>query len=146
MARLLKKLAVLLFVVAGISGMTNSADAALAIIGNPANSLEGISVTDVAMIYLGKSDELPNGETAAAVDQYRGSPVRAEFYRKVVGMSQDRLDAYWSRIIFSGKGNPPRVVGGNKAVIRWVAAHRDGIGYVSGVVLNRSVKVLLIIP
>ncbi|MDA8362655.1 MAG: phosphate ABC transporter substrate-binding protein [Gammaproteobacteria bacterium] len=146
MARLLKKFAVLVLVVAGLSGVMNVANAALAIIGNPANPLEGISAADVAMIYLGKSDEFPDGQKVTAVDQYRHSPVRTAFYQKVVGMSQDRLKAYWSKVIFSGKGHPPREVGGNEAVKRWVATHRDGLGYVDGKVLDHSVKVLLIVP
>ncbi len=146
MARLLKKLAVLVLVVVGFSGMMNAANAALAIIGNPANPLEGISAADVAMIYLGKSDEFPDGRRAVAVDQYRRSPVRAEFYRKVVGMDPVRLKSYWSKLIFSGRGEPPRAVGGNEAVKRWVARHPDGIGYVDGKALDHTVKVLLIVP
>ena len=145
MARLLKKLAVIVLVV-GFSGMMNAANAALAIIGNPANPLEGISAADVAMIYLGKSDEFPDGRRAVAVDQYRRSPVRAKFYRKVVGMDPVRLKSYWSKLIFSGRGQPPREVGGNEAVKRWVARHPDGIGYVDGKVLDHTVKVLMIVP
>ncbi len=146
MVRLLKKLAVLLLVIAGFSGAMNVANAALAIIGNPANPLEGISAADVAMIYLGKSDEFPDGRRVVAVDQYRHSPVRAEFYRKVVGMGPVEIKSYWSKLIFSGKGQPPQNVGGNEAVKRWVASHPNGLGYVDGKVLDRTVKVLLIVP
>ncbi len=146
MVRLLKKLAVLVLVVAGFGGMMNAANATLAIIGNPANPLEGMSAADVAMIYLGKTDEFPDGRKVVAVDQYRHSPVRADFYRTVVGMDSLRLKSYWSQRIFSGRGHPPNVVGGNEAVKRWVATHPNGLGYVDGKVLDHSVKVLLIVP
>lgn len=146
MARTLKKLAVLLCVLAGTAGMACPADAALAIIGNRANPLEGISASQVAMIYLGKSTEFPDGHRVVAVDQYRRSPARAEFYHKVVGMGEDRVKAHWAKYMFSGKGEPPQAVGGNEAVKRWVARHPDGLGYVDGKALDPSVKVLLIVP
>ncbi len=145
MSKLSNKFAVLLAVVAFL-GIVGPASAALAIIAHPSNPLEGITADQVAMIYLGKTDRFPSGQRAVPVDQSEGSAERAKFYRSVVGKDPTELTTYWSKLIFTGKGQPPREIGNDEAVKQWVASHPNGLGYVDGNVLDRTVKVLLIIP
>ncbi|MEZ5435291.1 MAG: hypothetical protein R3E67_01295 [Pseudomonadales bacterium] len=56
------------------------------------------------------------------------------------------LNAYWSRMVFSGQGQPPKKVADDAAVLALVRANPNLIGYVDAVSLNNSVKVLLRIP
>lgn len=144
MSKLTNKIAVLI-AFAAILGVT-SAHAALAIIAHPSNPLEGISADNVAMIYLGKTDRFPDGQRVVPVDQDESSAARKKFNEKVVQKNPTELATYWSKLMFSGKGEPPKVVGDDEAVKEWVASHPNGLGYVDGRVLDRTVKVLLIIP
>ncbi|MHB8454493.1 MAG: type 2 periplasmic-binding domain-containing protein [Acidiferrobacterales bacterium] len=145
MSKLSRKIAVLL-AVAAFLGVAGPASAALAIIANPSNTLEGISANQVTMIFLGKTDHFSNGQPAVPVDQNQGSPVRAKFYRNVVQKDPTELTTYWSKLIFTGKGQRPQEIGNDEAVKQWVASHPSGLGYVDGSVLDRTVKVLLIVP
>ncbi len=145
MSKLSRKITVLL-AVAAFLGIAGPASAALAIIANPSNALEGISAEQVTMIYLGKTDHFSNGQPAVPVDQNQGSPVRAKFYQNVVQKDPTELTTYWSKLIFTGKGQPPQEIGNDEAVKQWVASHPNGLGYVDGRVLDRTVKVLLIVP
>lgn len=122
------------------------AHAALAIVAHPSNNAAGITLEEAEQIWLGKSRELANGRRVAPVDQGAGTASRAKFYKSVVKKDERELKAYWSKLIFTGKGQPPREIGDDAAVQAWVASHPDAIGYVDGKFVNSSVKVLLIVP
>ena len=120
--------------------------AALAIVAHPSNSVSGISADDAQRIFLGKNGEFANGRRAAPVDQSPGTASRTKFMKSVIHKSEDELKGYWSKRMFSGKGQPPREVGDDAAVKAWVASNPDAIGYIDGKLMDGSVKVLFIIP
>lgn len=141
----LKKIAVLAGALA-LAAAGSAAHAALAIIAHPSNPAAGVTAEEAEQIYLGKSRALANGHRITPVDQTVGTASRVKFYRSVLKKDERELKAYWSKLIFTGKGQPPREVGDDAAVQAWVASHPDAIGYVDGKFVNSSVKVLLIVP
>ncbi len=126
--------------------VSTPAHAALAIIVNPGNTMAGITAEQTADIFLGKVGVFPNGQRAMPVDQTAGSPARRKFYHSVVKKEGSDLKIYWSKLLFTGKGQPPNEIGDDAAVKSWVADNPEAIGYVDGKFVDKSVKVLLIIP
>jgi ABC-type phosphate transport system substrate-binding protein len=129
-----------------LATVTTVANAGLAIIAHPSNPTTGITADEAARVYLGKTRTLSSGAQVTAVDQGAGSASRDKFYKSVVQMDDRAVKTYWSKLLFTGKARPPQEVGGDEAVKEFVARNPDAIGYVDGAVLDRSVKVLLIIP
>lgn len=76
------------------------------------------------------------------MDQAENSPVRAEFNDKALGKNASQLKAYWSRLIFTGKGTPPKESGNDADVVALVAQNPNMVGYIDESALNDSVKVL----
>lgn len=99
----------------------------------------------IAAVFLGKAKTLPNGTAVVPLDQEEGEKVRDEFYIKVTKKSPAKLKAYWSRLIFTGKGYPSKVVSGDSQVLSRVSSDPHTIGYVSGDTDTSGVKVLLTI-
>ena len=122
------------------------AQAALAIIVHPSNSLSGITADEAADIYLAKVGVFPNGKRAIPVDQKSSSPANKKFYKTVIKKEESALRVYWSKLLFTGKAQPPREVGEDADVKSWVANNPEAIGYIDGKFVDSSVKVLLIIP
>lgn len=122
------------------------AQAGLAIIAHPDNTLVGISKDDIRDIYMGKSKSFPGGGSVVAVDQEAGSAAREKFNSDVLQMNDRKRKAYWSRLIFTGKGKPPRTMDNDEDIRDWVASEPKGLGYIDGSKLNDKVKVLLILP
>jgi ABC-type phosphate transport system substrate-binding protein len=120
--------------------------AEIAVITNPDVKEIGLSKEKLADIYLGRKNSYSDGTSIDPVDQSEDSAIRNKFYQSVVGMSNSEVNRYWSRLRFSGKGTPPRIITGDQAVRDWVASHPGAIGYIDGKYLNNSVKVVLIIP
>lgn len=107
---------------------------------NPVTTLSKPQIVD---IFLGKARQFPDGRPAVAVDQVEGSPIRDEFYREFSGQSPAQIKAYWSKIIFTGRGQPPPEVSNDVEVKKFIAKHPDAIGYIDQKLADDSVKVIL---
>ena len=104
------------------------------------------SANVVSDIFLGKAKTLPSKTKVTPIDQEEDEAPRDEFYSKVVGKDASQLKAYWSRLIFTGKGQPPRSYYDDDEVIEMVMDNPNLIGYVSGDADTSGVKVLLTTP
>jgi ABC-type phosphate transport system substrate-binding protein len=126
--------------------LASVSQAEIAIIVNNSVSVPSISVDVAANIFLGKVNELPGGIRMVPIDQEDGQKAHAEFYNKVVKKDAAQLNAYWSRLIFTGKGEPPKKMADNADVLALVAVNPNIIGYVDATAVTSSVKVLLRVP
>lgn len=135
----------ILIAIAALCGMSGVAQASVAVIGNTSNT-DTLNDEQVVRIFLGKTREFPSGKSAKAIDQNEGSPARQEFYSKVVKKDETALKAYWSNLIFTGKGTPPNAVGDDAAVKKFVQSNPDAIGYIDSKAVDSSIKVLLNVP
>jgi ABC-type phosphate transport system substrate-binding protein len=86
----------------------SSSFAQVAVVASPKNAAASMTAEQVSSIFMGKSNTLPSGATALAVDLPEASPVREQFYSKVAGKSGAQVKAAWSRLVFSGKATPRR--------------------------------------
>lgn len=131
----------MLFATTALAATNSPAEVVIVVSAN--SSVANLSVSQIARIFLGKTGSFPNGIIAEPLDQAEGTGIRNEFYAKVTGKSPVQLNAYWSKIIFSGDGQPPRLVSGNEAVKKAVAADPNAIGYIDKSAVDNSVKILL---
>lgn len=60
----------------------------------------------VANIFLARTKQYPNGEKAIPVE-IKGSDMRTGFYQTISGKTPTQLNAYWTTLVFTGKGKPP---------------------------------------
>jgi ABC-type phosphate transport system substrate-binding protein len=102
-----------------------------------------LSANQVADIFLGKANRFPDGGQAVPIDQAEGSAARDAFYARVTGKSAAQMKAHWSKIIFTGRGQPPRQVANSLEARKRVAGDPKAIGYIESDLVDGSVKVLL---
>lgn len=125
----------------GFALATSVASAEVVVIVNSAASLNSATADDVAQVFLGKRTNI-GGVDLVAVDQSEGSASRNTFYDKVVQKNGSQLNGYWSRLIFTGKGAPPKQVGSDAEVAEAVAEDEEAIGYVDSTAIIEGVKVI----
>ncbi len=111
--------------------------------GNQALTLRQNQVAD---IFLGQSGHFPDGREVVALDLGIGSAIRDEFYVKVAAKTPALLKAYWTKMIFTGRRQPPREVSDSIAVRKLVAANPNLIGYIDRSAFDSSVKAVLLVP
>jgi ABC-type phosphate transport system substrate-binding protein len=98
----------------------------------------------LAEIFLGKTAHFPNGTQAVPIDQSEGTPARDEFYTWITGKSAAQMKAYWSRIIFTGRGQPPRSVPNSTEARKLVAANPNAIGYIEPKLVDETLRVVTV--
>jgi ABC-type phosphate transport system substrate-binding protein len=102
-----------------------------------------LSKAQVADIFLGKATRFPDGTKAMPIDQAEGSAVRDEFYDKVAGKSAAQIKAYWSKIIFTGRGQPPPNVSDAVEMKKRLVENPAAIGYIDRDSVDESVRIVL---
>lgn len=113
------------------------AAAELVVVAGAASGAAGLSKEQVADVFLGKNPSL------TPVDQAESSPLREEFYTKVVGKSAAQAKSYWSKLAFTGKGTPPKEMASSADVKKALAANPALVGYIEKAAVDGSVKTLL---
>lgn len=111
-----------------------------------ASPLKALARNQVADIFLGKTSHFPSGAQATPIDQTEDSPIRDEFYSTFTGKSASQLKAHWSKIIFTGRGQPPQAVSSSAEVKKRIAENPDTIGYIDAREVDSSVRALPIDP
>lgn len=121
--------------------LSGSAVADIAVVVNPANA-NAVSADDLNRLFLGRASSFADGSKATPLNMAEGKPARDEFDSKVLNRSAAQLKAYWSKLVFTGKGTPPKELADDAAVKAAVAADSSAIGYISSSSVDSTVKVV----
>lgn len=108
--------------------------AEIAVIVNNSNS-STLDKDTVSSIFLGKD------KTLKAVDM--SDSTKNSFYEKIAGKTEAQMKSYWSGLVFTGKGTPPKSLDSAQAVIDYVKSDPSHIGYIPSSAINSDVKVML---
>jgi hypothetical protein len=91
----------------------------------------------VTNVYLGRSLDFK------PVDLPESSTTRNDFYKKATDRDASQVKAAWSRLMFTGHGQPPKVLADAAAVKKAVAADPKSVGYIDKADVDSTVKVVL---
>jgi ABC-type phosphate transport system substrate-binding protein len=116
------------------------AAAELVLVVNPQNPATKMYASQAAQFFLGGSVQF------TPVEQAENSAIRAEFYKKVLEREPGQVQAIWSKIIFSGKGKPPKECKSSAEVKKIISENVNAIGYIEKSAVDDSVKVIATIP
>lgn len=129
-----------------LSGLGSTVNAEPVVVVSAASSLRQLSQDEVVNIFLGRYRRLPNGDTALPIDQPESSPVRADFYRRLVNKDLNEINAYWSRLIFSGRTSPPLQASSAADVMVWLLGQPGGVAYVDRTQVDKRLRIVMEFP
>jgi len=135
-----KMMALFLFVVLILTAYSTQAE--IVVVMSAKSNVNNLSKDNVSGVFLGKTSTLPDGNQAVPIEQVDGQEAYKEFHRIVTEKSDSQLNAYWAKMVFSGKGNPPREVANSAEVLKLIADDPSMIGYLEKSAVNRTVKVV----
>ena len=104
--------------------------------------ITALNSEQVADIFLGKTTRFPDGSVAVPIDQTEDSADRDRFYVQYTGKSPAQVKAHWSKLIFTGRGQPPRQVANGAEAKRAVAENPHAIAYIDNRLVDSTVRVL----
>ncbi|TYQ04595.1 UNVERIFIED_ORG: hypothetical protein JN05_04912 [Zoogloea ramigera] len=122
-----------------------SASAELVVIVSAKRAPVALNRGQVSDIFLAQTERFPNGDSVTPLDLSIDSPLREQFYDKVSAKSPALLRAYWTKMVFTGRGLPPREMATSVAMRRQVAANPSLIGYIDSAALDDSVQIVLVV-
>jgi ABC-type phosphate transport system substrate-binding protein len=122
------------------------AQAELVVIVAADSSVSYLSQEQVINIFMGRYRKLPDGRLAQPLDIGGEAPERRDFYKKLLDKNLAEINAYWARLVFSGRTMPPKAVLNQVEVLQKVARDPSAIGYVERISLNSQVRVVYALP
>ena len=129
-----------------LMGLGASVNAEPVVVVNAASAVKQLSQDEVINIFLGRYRRLPTGESAIPIDQPEGSPLRADFYRRLVNKDLNEINAYWSRLIFSGRTSPPVQAANLADVMYLLNSSASSIGYLDRSQVDKRFRIVLEFP
>ena len=110
----------------------------------PAEPIQQMSREDLSALYLGNLMAREATHGLRALDLTDGE-ARDSFYTYLLGRSRNQMRAYWSRMVFTGKGKPPRALDA-EAIIEALQNDPNLIGYLPSGQLPSSLRPVLNLP
>lgn len=117
-----------------------TAHAEIVVIVSSKSPVENLAKDQVSDIFLGKTPTFPDGTLAVPIELAPGVGVRDEFHDQVTEKSESQIRSYWSKMLFSGKGSPPKEVSNNAEMLKLIVNNPNMIGYVDKASVDASVK------
>jgi len=108
--------------------------------------VEKLSREEVTNIFMGRFRALPSGNPAQPIDQPRDTPLRAQFYQRLLNKDQASINAYWSRLHFSGRATPPLQTTSEDEVIRQLLVQPGGVAYVRRNQVDNRLRIVFEFP
>jgi len=109
------------------------------------NPTQQMTRSEVIDLFMGKYVAFPDGNKAIAVDLTSEQQTKKIFYQKLVGRSLASINAYWSRIRFTGRAKPPIEKLSSEGMVSYIAATKNAIGYIPKSMLTDNLKIVYIL-
>ena len=107
--------------------------------------ISSLSESQLRQLYLEGSGRIA-GSSLKALDLPEDSRARKDFYQAAVGKTPAQMKSYWARMIFTGRGAPPRMVSGTRAMQVMLENNPELIGYLPADQVSSGLKVLYRFP
>lgn len=117
-----------------------AAEPVAVITGTASTAPDSLVRSHAADIFLGR---IPPGEVWHPIDT-NDDGLRESFYRQVAGISANRAQAQWARLVFAARLSPPRVLSRDEAIAA-LQADPAAITYVYASQVPRNVRVLVVL-
>lgn len=128
-------------------GVVNFARADIAVVVNPQNEIDQLSLENIKRIFNGTLRSYPStGKMADALDQPFSSLISRRFYKQLLNTTPSRMKRRRAAYIFSGRGTIPEIVANDEEVKAKVVKEISAIGFIDGASIDDSVRVIYILP
>ena len=125
-----------------ISLKLSAQNSELVVVVNKDNTIDSLSKREVIDIYMGRYVTFPDGTTALPLDLPAKSPIKNDFYLKLVNQDERKINAYWARLLFAGRAKPPEALSSVDEVIVKLRKSEFSIAYIPANELTADLKVV----
>ena len=114
----------------------------LVVVVHKNNPVDKLSKDQLIDLFMGKYVAFPDGKKAIPLDINDSSQLKKQFYQALVGLPLARVNAYWSRIKFTGRARPPQEMANEQALVSFMNSQDRAIGYLPRSKVTKNLKVV----
>lgn len=103
--------------------------------------IEQLSKNDISKLFLSKMKSFPNGEKATPIE-INDKNQQIMFYKNITNKNEKQLSKYWAKMIFTGRGTPPKKVKNLNEIIEFIKKNKNAISYIYRKDLNKDLKIV----
>lgn len=119
------------------------ARADIAVIVNAQNNV-AYNDDQIRKVFLSKIKSFPNGKKIQTYTMPLGSQERQVYVQALIKRSESSLHSYWSRVLFSAKGRPPKQISRSEKMKFIVTNNISAIGFIDAEEVDASIRVVAI--
>lgn len=103
--------------------------------------IQSLSENEVSNIFLAKTNYLkPVGRVTPI--ELKEDSYKYEFYSKITGKTPAQVNSYWTTLIFTGRGKPPKVIRSLEELLKELANTPGAITYIPSSQLTSQLRVV----
>jgi ABC-type phosphate transport system substrate-binding protein len=121
------------------------AQESLAVVVNKANPIDKLTRSELIDLFMGKYVAFPDDSKAMPVELKGEHEIKVNFYQNLVGMPLSRVNAYWSRLRFTGRKRVAVFQSNEAELVDYIIANERAIGYVPQSLITDDLKVVYIL-
>ncbi|MDH5387566.1 MAG: hypothetical protein OEY06_03845 [Gammaproteobacteria bacterium] len=120
---------------------SSTVGAEIVVVASLDSPISKMSQREVTNIFMAKTNRNSEGKRVTAIE-LSDSDCKTEFYKVITGKTISQLKSYWSKLIFTGKGKPPRSFDENKSLVEELNNNDYAVTYIPANQLTQSMKVV----
>lgn len=121
---------------------TGASAGELVVVVSAKNPVDALNRDQVINIFMGRFRHFSTGLKAEPIDQHVGSIEKERFYRYLVGKDVSEISAYWARLVFSGRTQPPIQAESAAEQLQLLASKNGGITYLDRSQVDSRFKIV----
>ncbi|PCJ31169.1 MAG: hypothetical protein COA90_07075 [Gammaproteobacteria bacterium] len=103
----------------------------IVVVTNKDNPIKTLTKKQIIDIYMGRRSTYPNGQPVIAIDQKTDGLTRKLFYKHLVNKTVSEINAYWARLLFSGRAMPPKTAENIASIVEMLKNNKSAIAYMN---------------
>lgn len=125
--------------------MSTSVSGNVVVVVNKDSLITSLDNIQVANIFLARTNRFPNGEKTKPIELNKGG-TRSHFYKSISGKTPKQLTAYWTTLVFSGKGRPPKGFTDHSEFLKTFTLESGAITYLEQSQITDNMRVVYTFP
>lgn len=114
----------------------------LVVIVSKDSNIQDITKKELSKIFLAKTKRLPSGGKSLVVES-TNKELQAKFYKTICNKNEKQLRKYWTKMIFTGRGQPPKKIKSIPELISFVKNNKNAISYIPFKDINNDIRVIM---
>lgn len=115
------------------------------VVANLDAPVANLSIKELRDLYLGRTKSFPNGQYVKVIDRQGNEELRKKFFHTVCNMSPRKVDAFWAKLVFSGRMLPLEKLEADTEIQSSLMDDKYALAFVSAVPEHENLKVITVI-